>query len=54
MGDGGQAEPYYYAGPDVLDAGGIRCAHCKRRHATVADIRWCGDIEAESKAAAAR
>ena len=40
----------YYAGPDTLSAGGIKCAHCKRRHATKGDIKWCSDLEAEAKA----
>ena len=41
----------YFAGPDVTTAG-IRCAHCKRRHATVADVHWCGDLDAEARAEA--
>jgi hypothetical protein len=43
----------YYAGPDDLPAGGIRCAHCKARHATVADVRWCKDLSDEMHAEAA-
>jgi hypothetical protein len=38
--------------PAVVAAGGIRCAHCKARHATVADVRWCGGLEAEARAEA--
>ena len=51
--DADERGDYYYDGPDVVETGGVRCAHCKRRHATVADVRWCGDIEAEAKAEAA-
>lgn len=45
----------YYAGPTVVpaEARGIRCAHCKARHATVADVRWCKDLSDEQRAEAA-
>lgn len=42
----------YYDGPVVLPEGGIRCAHCKHRHATKEDIRWCADLEAQQRAEA--
>jgi hypothetical protein len=41
----------YYAGPTVVERG-IRCAHCKARHATVADVRWCKDLADEARAEA--
>jgi hypothetical protein len=44
----------YYAGPTVVPAEsrGIRCAHCKARHETVADVRWCKDLTDEMRAEA--
>jgi hypothetical protein len=42
----------YYLGPTNLPTGGIRCAHCKARHATVADIKWCRDLGDEARAEA--
>jgi hypothetical protein len=42
----------YYDGPDTVETGGIRCAHCKARHASVADVRWCGDLATEQAAQA--
>jgi hypothetical protein len=42
----------YYAGPTVVERG-IRCAHCKDRHATVADVKWCRDLTDELRAEAA-
>jgi hypothetical protein len=42
----------WFAGPETVIGYGIRCAHCKNRHATVADVRWCGDVHAEAKAEA--
>ena len=41
----------YHAGPANV-AEGIRCAHCKARHETVAEIRWCADLQAEARAEA--
>jgi len=42
----------YHAGPDTVASGGVRCAHCKARHETVAEVRWCSDLAAEAKAEA--
>jgi len=42
----------YYQGPDAVEHG-IRCAHCKRKHPTVADVHWCSDLEAEARDEAA-
>jgi len=42
----------YYGGPALVEHG-IRCAHCKGRHATVADVRWCKDVTDEAHAEAA-
>jgi hypothetical protein len=41
----------YHQGPDTTERG-IRCAHCKGRHATVADVHWCSDLQAEARAEA--
>jgi hypothetical protein len=42
----------YHAGPENVIGYGVRCAHCRNRHATVADVRWCSDLHAEAKAEA--
>jgi hypothetical protein len=42
----------YYRGPDAVATGGIRCAHCKARHASVADVKWCRDLFEEAHAEA--
>jgi hypothetical protein len=53
-----EADEAYLRGPDTYSPDapgprrGIRCAHCKARHATVADVRWCGDLAAEARAEA--
>jgi hypothetical protein len=42
----------YHAGPDTVVGYGIRCAHCHNRHETIADVRWCSDLQAEYRAEA--
>jgi len=36
----------------VNEDGGVKCAHCKGKHATVADVRQCADAYAEGQAEA--
>jgi hypothetical protein len=42
----------YHDGPDTVIGYGIKCAHCKGRHETVADVHWCSDLHAEHRAQA--
>ena len=37
--------------PDPQEGEGIRCAHCKSRHWTVADVKACAERQAAQKAA---